>query len=146
MCDICNMRVMTEMKQRAPTPQRVQTKNKGNCGRWREQIHRTRHSRCTSAENRGKRDRSSDPRRIGALALVFIVHGATAVGSFVMCSTIPWEMVVPTDNTTLAYNLANVNVTHHDVVVTSVVESAGVFTVGTWLENTFTQRKRSAAA
>ena len=55
--------------------------------------------------------------------MYFIVDGDNAVGSLVMCSTIPWKMVVPPDNTTLACNLADVNVTLHDVVEKSVVES-----------------------
>ena len=37
------------------------------------------------------------------LALIFIVDGANAVGSFVMCSTIIWKMV-PLDNTTFLYS------------------------------------------
>ena len=60
-----------------------------------------------------------------------------AVGSLVMCSTIPWNMVVPPDNTTLACNLADVNDTLHDVVERTVVESAGSFTNGTWVEKPF---------
>ena len=44
---------------------------------------------------------------------------------------------MPHDNTTLAYNLADVNGTLHDVVERSVVESAGFFTRGTWLDKHF---------
>ena len=54
MCDMCDMRVMTEMKQRQRHREFIQQKNKDNCGRWRSQNHQTRPSRSTSAENRGK--------------------------------------------------------------------------------------------
>ena len=73
----------------------------------------------------------------GAITMYFIVDGDNDVGSFVMCSTIPWKMVVLPDNTTLACNLADVNVTLHDVVERTVVESAGSFTSGTRLEKPF---------
>merc|ERR1712045_878873 len=39
----------------------------------------------------------------GATTLIFIVDGASAVSSFVMRSPIPWNIVVPPDNTTFAY-------------------------------------------
>ena len=44
------------------------------------------------------------------------------------------EQVVLLDNTTLAYSLADVNVTLHDVVERRVVDSAGFFANDTWLE------------
>ena len=44
---------------------------------------------------------------------------------------------LPRDNTTVPYNLADVNGTLHDVVERSVVESAGFFTRGTWLDKHF---------
>ena len=65
----------------------------------------------------------------------FIVDGDNAAGSFVTCSTIQWKMAVPRDNTTLAYNLADGNITLRDVVERSVVESVGFFTGETWLES-----------
>ena len=49
----------------------------------------------------------------------------------------PLEQVVPRDNTTLACNLADVNVSLHDVVERSVVEPAGFFTNETWLDKHF---------
>ena len=72
-----------------------------------------------------------------ATTMNFIVNGTNAVNSFIMRSTIPWKRCVPRDNTTLAYNLADVNGTLHDVVDRSVVESAGFFTRGTWLDKHF---------
>ena len=54
-----------------------------------------------------------------------------------MRSKILWDMVVPPDNTTLAFYLADVKVTLHDVVERIVVESACFLTSGTWLEKHF---------
>ena len=54
-----------------------------------------------------------------------------------MHSKILSDMVVPPDNTTLAFYLADVKVTLHDVVERSVLESAGFFTSGTWQEKHF---------
>ena len=48
----------------------------------------------------------------GATTINFIVDGDNAVGSFVMCSTIPWQMVVPPDNTTLAHNSLRMPTSH----------------------------------
>ena len=39
----------------------------------------------------------------GATTLIFIVDGGNTFNSFVMRSTIPWNMFVPLRNTTLAY-------------------------------------------
>ena len=64
-----------------------------------------------------------------------LVDGASAFSSFVMRSTIPWKIVVPLDNTTLSY--ADVNVTLHDVLERSVVDSAGLFANETMLETYF---------
>ena len=40
----------------------------------------------------------------GATTMNFIVNGANAVNSFIMRSTIPWNMVAPNDNTTWRAN------------------------------------------
>ena len=73
----------------------------------------------------------------GATTMNFIVNGTNAVNSFIMRSTIPWKRLVPRDNTTFAFNLADVNGTLHDVAERRVVESAGFFTRGTWLDKHF---------
>ena len=73
----------------------------------------------------------------------FIEGGDNAIGSFVMCSTVPWKMGMPPDNTTLAYNRADVNVDFHDAVERSVVESAASSPVKLGWNNTSTQRKRT---
>ena len=52
----------------------------------------------------------------GATTLIFVVNEANAVGSFVMRSTISWNMVVELDSTTLAYN---------SLRMIGVVDSAG---------------------
>ena len=54
-----------------------------------------------------------------------------------MRSTIPWKRFVPRDNTTFAYNLADVNGTLHDVVERSVMKSTGFLANDTWLEKHF---------
>ena len=73
MCDMCDMRVVTEMKQRtnANATESSNTKNKGSCGRWMGQIHRTCPSRSTSAENRKKTEQilRSTPNRSTRLDL-----------------------------------------------------------------------------
>ena len=58
-------------------------------------------------------------------------------------STILWNMVVPFDSTTWRRKL-DVNVTLHDVVKRSVVDSAGFFAKDTSLEKTLSQRKVGA--
>jgi len=50
-----------------------------------------------------RQEKSSNPYRIGAITLIFVVNEANAVNSFVMRSTISRNMVVPLDNTT-SYN------------------------------------------
>ena len=56
----------------------------------------------------------------------FIVDGANDINPFVMCSPSPLEHCRQPDDTTWACRkLADVNVTLHDVVETSVVDSAG---------------------
>ena len=64
---------------------------------------------------------------------VFIVGGANAVNSFITRSTSPWKKCGPRDNTTFAYNLADVNGILHYVAERCVAESTGFFTNETWL-------------
>ena len=63
------------------------------------------------------------------------MDGADAVGSFVMCSTIPWKMAVP--HGIDVQILADVSVTLRVVLGRSVVTSASFFTSGVWLEQHF---------
>ena len=56
----------------------------------------------------------------GRSSLAFIVEGANVVNSFVMCSTISRDMVVPLDNTT-PYKFLRMSVTLSCVVVQSNV-------------------------
>merc|ERR1712085_153120 len=48
----------------------------------------------------------------GATTLIFIVDGARAVNSFVMRSPMPANIVVPPDNTTLAYKSFRMSTSH----------------------------------
>merc|ERR1712207_29362 len=48
----------------------------------------------------------------GATTLIFMVDGANAVSSLVMRSPIPANMVVPPDNTTLAYKSLRMSTSH----------------------------------
>merc|ERR1712159_595900 len=48
----------------------------------------------------------------GAITLIFIVDGASAVNSFVMRSPIPVNIVVPPDSTTLAYKSLRISTSH----------------------------------
>ena len=73
-------------------------------------------------------DRSSNPNRVGSTAfishsrrLIFIVDGANAVDSFVMRSKKTLNMVVPTVNTTMAYNSDD-----EEMVPDGLVEVAGL--------------------
>ena len=62
----------------------------------KSQVHRTRPSRSTASEyHEEKQDKSSNSYQVGATTLFFIVSGVKAARSFVLCSTIPWKMVVP---------------------------------------------------
>ena len=45
----------------------------------------------------------------GATTLIFIVDGADTVNFFVARSQIPWNMVVPIENTTLAYKFTRIS-------------------------------------
>ena len=65
----------------------------------------------------------------GATTLIIIVDGADAVGSFVTCSTVPWNTAVPPDGKKIARILADVSVTFHVEQERSVVDSAGIFTL-----------------
>ena len=47
-----------------------------------------------------------------SILLDLIMDGAYAVSSFVMRSTIPWNMFVPLDNTALAYKLLRMFTSH----------------------------------
>merc|ERR1712083_1273376 len=65
------------------------------------------------------RDERMDPpihteylRSDGATTLIFMVEGANAVSSFVMRSPMPANMVVPPDNTTLAYKSLRMSTSH----------------------------------
>jgi len=48
----------------------------------------------------------------GAMILIFIVDGAKAVISFCILSAIPGYMVVPPDNTVLAYKSLRISTSH----------------------------------
>ena len=48
----------------------------------------------------------------GAMILIFIVAGARAVISFCMRSAMPGNMVVPPDNTVLAYRSLRMSTSH----------------------------------
>merc|ERR1711999_4677 len=48
----------------------------------------------------------------GATTLIFIVEGAKAVNSLVMRSPMPSNIVVPPDNTTLAYRSLRISTSH----------------------------------
>ena len=135
------------------------TKNAAQCqcldvnaeqqSRWRQLRPREKRRKKTNTMGVLREDSVDPPIRTenfhsgGATTMHFIVSGTNAVHSFIMRSTSPWKRFVPRDNTTFAYNLADVNGTLHDVVERSVVESAGFFTGGTWLDNISGQRKRS---
>ena len=73
----------------------------------------------------------------GATTMNFILNGTNAVNSFIIRSTIPWKRCVHVttrhSRTTLRMSTAH----NHDVVKRSVVESAGFFTRGTWLNKHF---------
>ena len=83
---MCELRVVTEMKQRAnadateSSDKRIRATVDAGGARFTELAPRGPHPLKTG----GKQDGSSNPYRIGALALVFIVDGANAVGLFVM--------------------------------------------------------------
>ena len=63
-----------------------------SCGRCKGQIHRTRPSRSTSAEN--VKVHTEHFHSGGATTWTFIVVGAKDISSFVMCSPVPWNTVV----------------------------------------------------
>merc|ERR1711988_1202143 len=52
----------------------------------------------------------------GAITLIFIVDGASAVSSFVIRSPIPGNMVVPPDRTTFAYKSLRISTSHFMIV------------------------------
>merc|ERR1719453_1539069 len=52
----------------------------------------------------------------GAITLIFIVDGASAVSSFVMRSPIPGNIVVPPDRTTFAYKSLRMSTSHFMIV------------------------------
>ena len=55
---------------------------------------------------------NDDVFRLVRSSLTFIVDGANAVSSFVMCSKNPWNMVVTPDDTTLACNSLRMHTSH----------------------------------
>merc|ERR1712019_62141 len=80
----------------------------------------------------------------GAITLIFMVEGANAVSSLVMRSPMPANMVVPPDNTTLAYKSLRISTSHFmiDWKVVSWIPLASLPTKLGW-NNTSGQRKRS---
>merc|ERR1719443_427141 len=48
----------------------------------------------------------------GETTLIFMVEGARAVSSLVMRSPMPWNIVVPPDNTTFAYRSLRISTSH----------------------------------
>merc|ERR1712228_1147137 len=80
----------------------------------------------------------------GATTLIFIVLGARAVISFVMRSPMPANIVVPPDNTTLAYKSLRMSTSHFmiDWKVVSWMPLASLPTKLGW-KSTSGQRKRS---
>merc|ERR1719316_2048459 len=81
----------------------------------------------------------------GATTLIFMVDGANAVSSLVMRSPIPANMVVPPDNTTLAYKSLRMSTSHFmmDWKVVSWMPLASLPTKLGW-KRTSGHRKRSA--
>merc|ERR1711992_370721 len=97
------------------------------------------------------RDERMDPpihteylRSGGATTLIFMVEGASAVSSFVMRSPMPANMVVPPDNTTLAYKSLRMSTSHFmmDWKVVSWMPLASLPMKLGW-KSTSGQRKRS---
>merc|ERR1712064_129215 len=80
----------------------------------------------------------------GATTLIFIVEGANAVSSLVIRSPIPANIVVPPDNTTLAYKSLRMSTSHFmmDWKVVSWMPMASLPTKLGW-NNTSGQRNRS---
>ena len=78
----------------------------------------------------------------GATTMNFIVNGTKAVNSFIMRSTIPWNMVVPPDDTTLACNSLRMHTSHFMLRWKEVSWSqlASLLVKLGW-KNTFTQWK-----
>ena len=81
-----------------------------NCGRWRGQIQRTRPSRSIAAGN--LKIYTKYIHLGGATTLTFNVNGAIAVVSYIMRSPVPWNVVVPPDDTTLAYKFLQMSASH----------------------------------
>ena len=81
----------------------------------------------------------------GATTLIFIVGGGNSVVFVVIRSPISWNMVVPPGNMTGTYEFTRMsNVTLHDGVEKSVVDSAGFNANEIRWKKTLVQRKRSA--
>merc|ERR1719324_909811 len=80
----------------------------------------------------------------GAMTLIFIVDGASAVNSYVMRSPMPGNIVVPPDSTTLAYRSLRMSTSHFmiDWNVVSWTPLASLPTKLGW-KSTSGQRKRS---
>ena len=64
----------------------------------------------------------------------FIVDGAKAVGSFVPCSTVPWNIAVPPGGKNLAYKFLRMSASH-SMLDKSVVDYAGILTLKFGLRN-----------
>merc|ERR1719375_1627935 len=80
----------------------------------------------------------------GAITLIFIVDGASAVSSFVMRSPMPANIVVPPDSTTLLYRSLRMSTSHFmmDWKVVSWIPLASLPIKLGW-NRTSGQRKRS---
>ena len=69
--------------------------------------------------------------------LDLIVDGTSAVNSFVIRSTPPWNMFVPLESTSWRTILAQINVALHVALEIRVVDSTGSFNNEIWLERHF---------
>merc|ERR1712137_1275221 len=80
----------------------------------------------------------------GATTLIFMVDGARAVNSLVMRSPMPWNIVVPPDNTTFAYRSLRMSTSHFMILwkVVSCTPLASLPTKEGW-KSTSGQRNRS---
>merc|ERR1719502_2409831 len=81
----------------------------------------------------------------GATTLIFMVEGANAVSSLVIRSPMPANIVVPPDNTTLAYKSLRMSTSHFMMLWKEVswIPLASLPMKLGW-NNTSAQRKRSA--
>ena len=86
-------------------------------GRWSGQIHRTRPLRSTSA-GLCLEEQDNPPIHTGyfytgnANTLIFIVDVGNTVNSFVICSKVHWNMVVPPGNMTCTNKFSRMSTSH----------------------------------